>query len=238
MVFDGTNGYIHVPGAATLPLAGDLTIELWAYLSPGSRQTLISKDYIREFELTVETSGALNFYQGNGSAGANVLSPGGSVQPNQWQHVVVTRTAASNTITFYVNGVIKGTRVIGVAAAAGTSPVSIGRAKTADRYVNGRLDEVALYPVALTPAQVAAHYAKSASTEFAETTLQLSATDPDGDLLSYTAANLPPGLTMHPQTGVITGSVTPGLVGTYQVTVTATDQTASSNQTFTWTVLD
>ena len=238
MVFDGTNGYIHVPGAATLSLAGDLTIELWTHLAPGVRQTLISKDYKREFELTIEASGALNFYQGNGTASGNVLSPSGSVQPNQWQHVVVTRTAATNTITFYVNGVIKSTGVIGIAAAAGTSPISIGRAKTADRYVNGRLDEVALYPVALTPAQVAAHYAKSASTGFAEITLQLFATDPDGGLLSYTAANLPPGLTVHPQTGVITGSVTPAFVGTYQVTVTATDQTASSSQTFTWTVLD
>ena len=104
--------------------------------------------------------------------------------------------------------------------------------------MNGRLDEVALYPVALIPAQVAAHYAKSTSTEFAETTLQLSATDPDGDLLSYTAANLPPGLTVHPQTGLISGAVTPHYAGTYQVTVTATDQTASSSQGFVWTVTE
>ncbi len=128
--------------------------------------------------------------------------------------------------------------MIGIAAAAGTSPISIGRAKTADRYVNGRLDEVALYPLALTPAQVAAHYARSTSTGFAEITLQLSATDPDGDLLSYTAANFPPGLTLHPQTGLITGTVTPDSAGTYQVTVTATDQTASSSQGFVWMVTE
>ena len=234
MVFDGTNGYIHVPGAATLPLAGDLTIELWAYLSPGSRQTLISKDYIREFELTVETSGALNFYQGNGSAGGNVLSPSGSVKPNQWQHVVVTRTAATNTITFYVNGVIKGTGVIGIAVAAGTSPISIGRAKTADRYVNGRLDEVSLYPVALIPAQVAAHYARSASTGFAEITLQLSAFDPDGDVLAYSATGLPQGIAINPATGLVSGQ--PAQTGTSHVTVTVSDGALSDSESFTWTI--
>ncbi len=47
-------------------LAGDLTIELWLNVSLATRQTLISKDYLHEFELTLETSGQLNFYQGNG----------------------------------------------------------------------------------------------------------------------------------------------------------------------------
>ena len=43
---------------------------------------------------------------------------------------------------------------------------------------------------------------------------------------------------MHPQTGLITGTVTVDSAGTYQVTVTATDQTASSSQTFVWMVTE
>ena len=66
MLFDGASGDIQVPGTPSLSLSGDLTIELWVNVSNGGRQTLISKDYLREFELTLESNGELNFYQGNG----------------------------------------------------------------------------------------------------------------------------------------------------------------------------
>ena len=69
--------------------------------------------------------------------------------------------------------------------------------------------------------------------------------DIDGDPLTYTATDLPPGLTIDPNTGVITGTLdnsasqggNTGTPGVYEVTVTVTDphgQTAS--QTFTYTV--
>jgi hypothetical protein len=217
-------------------LASDLTIELWVKMSPGVRQTLISKDYLREFELTVEPNGGLNFYQGNGIVSGNVQSAGGAVKPNVWQHVVVTRSAVTNTIAFYVNGVSKGTGIASVAASSGNAPISIGRAKGGTRYTGGLIDEVALYPVVLTPAQVAVHYATSAWTPANEITLQIAASDPDGDLITYSAAGLPPGLTLHPQSGRISGLVSSEHVGTYQVTVTAADQTFSTSHTFAWTV--
>lgn len=69
--------------------------------------------------------------------------------------------------------------------------------------------------------------------------------DIDGDPLTYEATDLPPGLTIDPNTGVITGTLdnsasqggNTGTPGVYEVTVTVTDphgQTAS--QTFTYTV--
>jgi PKD repeat protein len=236
MLFDGSTNYIHVAGAAALPLAGDLTIELWVKVSLTSRQTLISKDFLREFELTLETNGELNFYQGNGTASGNVRSVSGAVKPHIWQHVVVTRSAATNAIAFYVNGTAKGAGIAAAAAAPGNAPISIGRAKNGSRYTNGSLDEVAIYPVVLTTDQVAAHHAMSTTTTVEEITLQLSANDPDGDAMVYSAAGLPAGLALHPQNGRISGKVSPSSAGTYQVTVTAADQTSSVSQTFTWTV--
>jgi hypothetical protein len=234
MLFDGTSGYIQA--SAMAGLAADLTIEMWVKMPVGSRQTLISKDYLREFELTVEPNGGLNFYQGNGVLGGNVQSAGGAVKPNVWQHVVVTRTAATNTIAFYVNGVAKGTGVASVSASAGNAPISIGRAKSGTRYTSGVIDEVALYPAVLTPAQVSTHYATSAWAPANEITMQVSATDPDGDPVTYSAVGLPPGLTLHPQTGRISGLVSSEHVGIYQVTVTAADQLLSSSHSFIWTI--
>ncbi len=64
--------------------------------------------------------------------------------------------------------------------------------------------------------------------------------DPNNDILTYTATGLPPGLSINPTTGVISGALTAnasqgGTVGLYTVTVTAKDPFgAATTETFTW----
>ncbi len=238
MLFNGSNAYIQVPSSTALSLAGDLTLELWVNVSLATRQTLVSKDYFREFELTLETNGELNLYHGNGVVYGNVRSASGAVKPNVWQHVVVTRSTATRTIAFYVNGVAKGTGTNTILPTTGTTPVSIGRAKTGTQWANGRIDEVAIYPVALTAAQALAHYAMVTSPGIDEITLQVSATDPDGDSVSYDAVGLPPGLAMNGTSGLISGTLTGDNTGTYEVTVTASSGSLSSSAVFAWQITD
>jgi subtilase family serine protease len=66
--------------------------------------------------------------------------------------------------------------------------------------------------------------------------LQIEATDSaSGQTLTYSATGLPPGLSINPSTGLISG--TPTTKGTYSVTVTATDTTsASGSASFSWKV--
>jgi hypothetical protein len=67
------------------------------------------------------------------------------------------------------------------------------------------------------------------------TSLQIQATDSGGAALTYSAAGLPPGLSINSSTGLISG--TPSTAGTYSVTATASDSTgASGSATFTWTI--
>ncbi|WP_166802398.1 putative Ig domain-containing protein, partial [Microvirga pakistanensis] len=66
--------------------------------------------------------------------------------------------------------------------------------------------------------------------------------DPDGDTLTYSASNLPDGLSIDPATGIISGTINhsasqDGTNGVYSVTVTAADGGGLSvDRTFTWTV--
>ncbi|MGI8909437.1 MAG: putative Ig domain-containing protein [Rubrobacteraceae bacterium] len=74
-----------------------------------------------------------------------------------------------------------------------------------------------------------------------QASLQVRATDPDGDMLTYGAAGLPQGLSMEPATGKISGTLASGsLAGSpYNVKITATDDgdpTLEGSASFVWTV--
>jgi lysophospholipase L1-like esterase len=55
--------------------------------------------------------------------------------------------------------------------------------------------------------------------------LQIQATDPENDTLTYSAAGLPAGLTINPNSGEISGKISSGIPSgsVYQVTITADD---------------
>src|SRR5207253_686214 len=78
--------------------------------------------------------------------------------------------------------------------------------------------------------------ANQTSAENATVSLQLVATDPDGNVLTYSATGLPPALTVNATTGLISGTLSLTSAGTYTVTATASDGSLSNSKTFTWTV--
>jgi hypothetical protein len=64
--------------------------------------------------------------------------------------------------------------------------------------------------------------------------LALLAGNATGGALTYSAANLPPGLSINASTGVISGTPASADQGSYEVTVSTTDGTYSTSTTFTW----
>ncbi|MBL8794915.1 MAG: putative Ig domain-containing protein [Planctomycetia bacterium] len=82
-----------------------------------------------------------------------------------------------------------------------------------------------------------------ASAERDHVELQLEASDPEGDPLTYSASALPDGRTIDPHTGLISGTLSCDAYdqtgGQTTVTVTVTDpQGHASSQSFVWTVGD
>jgi hypothetical protein len=65
--------------------------------------------------------------------------------------------------------------------------------------------------------------------------LQLFGMDSSGNAVTYDATNLPPGIAIDSSSGLVYG--TPDTMGTYQVTVTASNGVATATQTFTWTIM-
>src|SRR5207342_2197901 len=59
--------------------------------------------------------------------------------------------------------------------------------------------------------------------ENAAISLAVTASDPDGDTLTYSATGLPPSLTINATTGAITGTLSYASAGSHSVTVTVSD---------------
>ena len=156
------------PSTSSLSITGAVSIEAWlrwtatptgveVILEKGDGQNITNSAY----EIAYAPSIGFGFYDyiGNNYYTAVVPNPPPAVQ---WTHVVGTRTA-SGALTLYENGAAVATGSdsggalnnvstgVGVGGTAG-SPCCI-------YPFNGILDEVAVYPRALTSSQVANHYA-------------------------------------------------------------------------------
>jgi hypothetical protein len=68
--------------------------------------------------------------------------------------------------------------------------------------------------------------------------IPLIASDPDGEDVDFSAAGLPPGLSIDSETGVVSGTLGYESAGEYSVTATATDGADPADQPFTWSVAD
>ena len=68
----------------------------------------------------------------------------------------------------------------------------------------------------------------------AAVTLTLAGSDPEGLPITYSAKGLPAGLTLNPNTGFISGTLT--TVATSSVTVTVSDSVLTASQAFSWAV--
>jgi putative Ig domain-containing protein len=110
-----------------------------------------------------------------------------------------------------------------------TAIVSDGSVSTSTTFT-WTITNVDRAPALTTPAD-------QTSVENATVSLQLAASDPDGDPLTYLADGLPPSLGINTATGEISGTLMPASEGTYTVTVTTSDGTLSQSTTFVWTVM-
>ena len=162
-----TNGYVEVKNAASLNFAGDFSIEAWAKptVVNGVGGAIVHKggptgNSVWQYRLSLTSS---NQWRGTVYVGATaftVTSP--AVATTAWTYLVLTKSGS--TLTIYVNG-----SAVASATATGTintnaGVLAIGRTgASATDYFNGSIDEVAVYPAALTAARVTAHYAAAAA---------------------------------------------------------------------------
>ena len=147
---------VEIASDPALRLNGSFTIEFWAransftHGNPGifDKGTGGDRD---SYVLNAKADGQLYLKRNNKviSSGAGALTP-------SFKYFALTYDGT--VARWYVNGVLSTTSAIVLPASSGNQKLQLGKGQGGD----DALDEVALYPSALSGARIAAHYAAGA----------------------------------------------------------------------------
>lgn len=157
---------------ANTPVAGPTTfsLEAWIKTSSGTGGRIIgwgdkggstaSTSTLVDRQLYLAPTGKAYFGIGGTKTVIPSLAP---LNDNTWHHVVGTYTTGLNGMKLYVDGALQGratattiSTLAGYWRAGGETMT--GWTGNPDTYYDGLLDEVAVYPTALTATRVSAHY--------------------------------------------------------------------------------
>ena len=160
--YDGSNDRIEVPHNASLNASTALTIAAWIKLDAVNAWAgLVTKGVNASnysFQLASDGSGKLQFQSG-GVPFTNRVNSNTAIPLYVWRHVAVTFD--SGTVKFYINGVLDATRTVSWGLSANNESLVFGADfPGGDEYLNGRLDEAAIWTRVLSPAEIADIYYK------------------------------------------------------------------------------
>src|SRR5262245_55976417 len=168
MAFDGTTGKINVAtGAYQTFGTGPLTVECWV------RLISITTGVAAFVDMKGNGSGAAgpalladstSFYFRMNTGATQVVANGAAaaITDGQWRHLVGVLSRGPDELRLYLNGALIGGPVTFSAGAnvSSTQGTGIGTDSAGSVwFLNGAMDDVAVYPTALTAAQIQAHYA-------------------------------------------------------------------------------
>jgi len=110
--------------------------------------------------------------------------------------------------------------------------------KVNDGFTDSNTANVNITVAAVNDAPVVTNPGAQNNTAGDPVSLQIAASDVDSIGLTYSASNLPDGLSIHPTSGLISGTITSpaSAQSPYTVAVTVTDGATPAQQIFTWVV--
>jgi alpha-tubulin suppressor-like RCC1 family protein len=170
--FDGATGIATIPDQAQLDLPS-LTWEAWVNVAQTATyaRRIFGKGATNEaFALWIGADAqqpTITWTPDGGSAQTTTLAT--TIVGAGWVHLAFT--ADGTTWRAFVNGAVVDTGALTASVSTNTSPLIFGGDEAGQFRYDGRLDEVALYPYALSAEQVLAHYAMRAAAGLGSGTL-------------------------------------------------------------------
>lgn len=162
LAFDGKDDFVDM-SEITLDSTA-ITITAWIkgpFLGTGDEAVAYGGgDVGGSFILRTPGGNALQVWVSNGAAAYFFASPEGTISPEGWMHVAAT--AKGNEFKIYIDGVLKAEGSQAGYEVAKSESFMVGKTRNRDRSFKGTIDEVALFNVALTQADVKSVFAAAA----------------------------------------------------------------------------
>jgi Concanavalin A-like lectin/glucanases superfamily/CARDB len=172
MNFDGVNDFVNVPDSGSLDLS-DFTLESWVKIDgPGFfRYPVISKgsDNFGNYALSIlgnqtqAVPGTIEYVQKAQPPYGNYSCGGGPITFGQWNHIAVS--VSGDTVHVYLNGALvrtcDSTNSPAPPRTTNAEPLFLGRltfGPGADEWFGGLVDEVRIWNVARSGADIGANY--------------------------------------------------------------------------------
>jgi hypothetical protein len=163
------NGSTQYASAGTIAIPGAITLESWVKVTSAAALQMTVSNYnaagSTAFYLSVFGGLARGFIGSNPASSKKVSNSSSSIPLSQWVHIVATWDGGSTSAALiYVNGALntatESNDTFSSVAATGLQTIIGARHNGAGKsaYLSGSLDEVAIYPTALSAARVLAHY--------------------------------------------------------------------------------
>jgi hypothetical protein len=171
--FDGVNDYMYRPPTPELQVKGDLTLTLWFKLDQlpvGTNRMILltcseqgaAPSDNASYELAINSGGSVEYLQEYGSGQQQVhVFDTLHLAPNTWHNLVVTRTISGPTIAVYLAGHLVASWTYGAPGppkpnAGKSAGIYIGSAWGQGSFLDGSMDELAVFNKALSAAQIQA----------------------------------------------------------------------------------
>jgi T5SS/PEP-CTERM-associated repeat protein len=146
LAFDGADDYVSISDANSLDMTSNYTLECWFKAdSFGGLRGLISKYQ------TSDANGYLLRLTGIELEFDGLTTSGLGLQAGQWYHAAAV--SSNGTRTLYVNGIVRTISGAGYTVLANSDPLRLA-SDFGGRYFAGQLDEVRVWNIARTPADI------------------------------------------------------------------------------------
>jgi hypothetical protein len=256
--FNGIDDYIQIADSDPLSPTQEITVCGWFYFNDASENVgLIWK---HSYNYALWTQGDIvRFGVWNSLSEGSQATFSTSLLGSGWNFIAGVFDGTNSAL--YLDGGQVGT--LGASITGGirdrAGDLYIGQRPdgAGQQYFDGKIDDVKIFDTALSQAEVGILYNEGTGTAIANhnpliatigdkfieknqlLSFTVSASDPDGDNLTYSASNLHVGANLDSQTGLFNWTPSDGDVGQYLVTFTVTDDgedNLTNSETITITV--